>query len=109
MTLLAFVAQFEDEEWCMLVHGETRGKAKARFLRLDPSGMADNSYWNSIRLRRLPGQDDKPFTYETTLAAGFQFAASEYDENGDGIDGGPDDFVNDCDCEICKPKLTQPS
>jgi hypothetical protein len=94
MTMLAFVARFEGEEWCSLVHGETRGKAKSRFYRAWADGW--NS-WNEVRLRRLPGQDDTTFDYETAKAAGFEY----HDEYGD---GSPAEFMNDCDCEICGGK-----
>jgi hypothetical protein len=93
--MLAFVARFDEEEWCTLVHGETRGKAKSRFYR---AWWGDRDEWNDIRLRRLPGLDDTPFTYEAAKAAGFEYAHSEY------AGGSPADFINDCDCEICGGK-----
>lgn len=100
----AYVAQFKDEEWCTLIHGKTRAQAKYNFLHWEPTGMADRSYWNDIRLRRLPGLDDLPITYENAKAAGFEYAANEFDDDGNSLDDGPDHFVNDCCCEICKKK-----
>lgn len=93
----AYVARFDEEEWMMLIHGETRAKAKYRFLRCEPSGWADNSYWNSIRLSRLPEWDDKPFRDVPEIRNLFSYG--DYDENGDEIQS---PFINDCDCPICK-------
>lgn len=94
--MLAYIASIKGEEWCTLVHGETRGKAKYRFYRNSPQWI-DKEDWVFIRLRRLPGQDDKPFTFETALAAGFQY-------NNEMEDGDPDPegFTHDCDCPLCK-------
>jgi hypothetical protein len=98
--MLAFVALFDGAEWCDLIHGENRGKAKYRFMRVNPVGY-DPDLWNEIRLRRLPGQDDKPFTYENARAAGFQYNYGE-DDNIDGEFLPPEEFTSSCDCEICE-------
>ena len=94
--MLAYIARFECEEWCALIHGETRGKAKANFMRWEPSG-SGFYFWNNIRLLRLPGQDDKPFTYDNAKAAGFEYITGD----GDDFDG-PEYFSNFCNCELCK-------
>jgi len=91
----AFIAQFEDAEWCDLVHGETHGKAKSNFLRWNP-GTNDPGDYTMIRLRRIPGLDDKPFTFENAKQAGFT-----YQEEGD-EEPSPSDFINDCQCEVCQ-------
>ena len=95
--LKAYIANFEGEEWAMLIHGETRGKAKSRFWRCNPMGTSEIEAFKDIRLTRLPGQDNKPFTYENAKAAGF-----EYTEDDGSIPVWDGDFYNDCDCEICK-------
>ena len=33
---LAFIARFAGEDWVSLIHGQTRGQAKARFVRACP-------------------------------------------------------------------------
>lgn len=88
--MLAFIATFNEEDWCTLIHGETRGKAKARFVRCN---LGSELPYTDIRLRRLPGQDDLPFTSLNSKAAGF-----EYDVEDETIPG----FINDCDCPICR-------
>ena len=93
----AYIAIFDGEEWQTLIHGKTRGEAKSRFMRCEPSGVADHSYFNSIRLRRLPAWDNRPFIDGDEVRA--LFSSEERDENGDEI---PDPFINDCDCELCK-------
>jgi hypothetical protein len=87
--MLAFVGTFREEEWCTLIHGETRGKAKSRFERCNPGG----GRYTDIQLRKLPGQDDLPFTFLNAKAAGF-----EYENEDETIPG----FINDCDCPICR-------
>lgn len=96
--LKAYIANFEGEEWGMLIHGETKGKAKSRFMKCNPIGTTEIDAFKDIRLTRLPGQDNKPFTYENAKAAGFEF----YEEDGDTPDPDPGNFYNDCDCELCK-------
>jgi hypothetical protein len=92
--MLAFRAQMEDSDWCTLVHGETRGKAKSRFHRVNPASWGSNEFIY-IRLRRLPGLDNLPFTFENCGQAGFHFI----DEYGEELMEA--DFHNDCDCETC--------
>ena len=94
----AYVAEFEDSEWCMLVHGETRGKAKANFLHWNP-GTDDPDGYEMIRLRRLPGLDGLPFTFGNCARAGFYYEG----EDGDPADHDPHNFVNDCQCDVCNP------
>ena len=96
MTQLAFIARFAGEDWVQLIHGQTRGQAKARFVRTCPL-TADEGRFEDVRLRRLPGCDDKPLTQENAKAAGFEFTEE---------DGGPLperwEWDNSCDCEVCK-------
>ena len=94
--MLAYVAQYKEGEWCILVHGETRGKAKSQFVHCDPSSDYERSLWTEIRLRRLPRQDDKPFTYENAASAGFH-----YFDDWDGEALPREEFTNYCDCKIC--------
>ena len=93
----AWIVQYEDD-WCSLVHEETRGKACAYIMnKVDPG-----DGFIHFRAIRLPGLDDKPITYGNACEAGFHYLdeyqkplfppeADEY-------------FINDCSCEICKPK-----
>jgi hypothetical protein len=93
----AYRAEFEDSGWCILVHGETRGKAKSRFMQVQPDPwLADTDYWNDIRLLRIPGLDNKPITFANTAAAEFFYVDSETDKILDA-----NEFFNFCDCEIC--------
>jgi hypothetical protein len=97
----AYFAQYKNEDWGTLIHGETRGKAKSRFSRCDPSGEYYHGMWNKIQLTRVPGLDDKPFTYENGKAADWLYLSEDYDENGR-MSISELDWFNDCDCEICK-------
>jgi hypothetical protein len=92
----AYIAAYDGAEWCTLIHGETRGKAKYRFLRCEPSGEGNVSMFTEVRLTRLPGCDNQPFTDETIKATGFKFSTDETPP------GYIEPFVNDCDCWICK-------
>lgn len=96
MTLKAYYGYFKGEDWGTLVHGETRGKAKQRFARCEPSGFGSEG-WNDIRLQRKPSLDDIPFTWDNAKKAGFEYLLD------DSAHSFPiEEFVNDCDCEICK-------
>ena len=92
----AYYAYIDGEEWGILVHGETRGKAKLRFYRCEPSGNVGREDWISIRLRRQPEWDNKVF--EGKDFDEF-FDPESYDDQGDGIY--PHQF-NECNCELCK-------
>ena len=102
MTQLAFIARFSGEDWVELVHGETRAKAAYRFAQ---NHAGDGDYID-VRLRRLPGQDDKPFDFDTAKASGFTF---------DNEDGHYDEaemragfaIAMECRCELCGPKVRQ--
>ena len=84
----------EWEEYCILVHAETRGKAKAYGQARDPGfGFDDFTF---ISARRLPGLDGLPFTIENNRAAGFRY---QDDDGNDIVDG---EFYNDCGCGICR-------
>lgn len=96
MTQLAFIAKFAGETWCDLVHAETRGKAKMRFWR--EWGSTCYADFQDVRLRRLPGQDDLPFTFEATKAAGFQYNA---DCDDDFNYASSAEYTSCCDCVLC--------
>jgi hypothetical protein len=97
--LKAYFARFEGEEWGTLIHGETRGKCKSRFMRCNPMGSPDPDSFQDIRLKRVSGLDGKPFTFENAVAANFWF----YDEDGETKIEDPKEFgFPDCDCEICQ-------
>lgn len=89
--MLAYYASLKNEDWYTVVHGETRGKAKQRFLRCEPSGEITRYDWNDIRLTRLPEWDNKPF-----------HQGIEYNQ----IFSEGDDYIGnipvDCDCPLCQ-------
>ena len=91
MKLFAYYASFDGAEWVLVVHGETRGKAKQRFSKIEPSGDYWRGLWNDIRLTRLPEWDDKPFK-----------PGIEYNQ----LFSEGDDYVGympvDCDCPLCR-------
>jgi hypothetical protein len=98
--MLGFRAEFENADWCLLVHGETPGKAKSRFLRIDPCDGWDGGY-TDIRLTRIPGLDNRPITFENAHTAGFHYA---YEEEGEPDFDYEKAFSNECDCPICRAK-----
>lgn len=93
--MLAYVGELKDEEWCILVHGETRGKAKSRFASCNPEAPLDRYDFTFIRLQRFPALDNKPFTRSTLDEADFHFSNENEDDPATRI------FVNDCDCPLC--------
>ena len=91
----AWIGKYSGEEWVMLVHGETKGKAKANFHAWNP----DARQWNDfveVRVRRIPALDNLPLTYDNARDAGF------YYQDEDGTPLHVIYWVNDCICEICK-------
>jgi hypothetical protein len=94
--MLAYVGRIEGEDWCMPIHGETRGKAKVNFYKHAPI-ILDRCDFLFIRLTRMPALDDKPFTPETMEEAGFHYT----DEDGQQLSN--DNFINDCQCRVCVP------
>ena len=88
------ITNLKDWGYCILVHAETRGKAKARGHALDPGFEFDD--FTEISARRFPGLDGKPFNAENNKAAGFCY---QDDDGNDIVDA---EFYNDCDCELCK-------
>ena len=105
MTLKAYQVSVGGE-YCFLIHGETRSKAKYKAYKCDPAGPHSHSEWETLmfdfKLKRLPLLDDKPITYENAKAAGFEYIDQDKmpDENGDQF-ADPEDFYNDCPCYIC--------
>lgn len=57
--LKAYIARELEECVCTLVHGETPGLAKSSAMN---HGACENVEYCDVRLTRLPGCDDKPFT-----------------------------------------------
>lgn len=97
----AYRAEIEGEEWCILVHGETPGKAKRRFLRVCPDPwLASPEYWTEIRLRRVRDFDDLPITWENYQESWFVYTDPE---TGEAIR--EDGFENWCDCPICRASI----
>ena len=92
----AWVAEYKGEDWVMLVHGKTAAKAKSNFHRWNPGDFADSDYID-IRVRRVPGFDGMPFTYEISKDTEFY-----YTDLDTGLPLEKWDFPNDCECEICK-------
>lgn len=88
----AWTVSDRSEEWAGLFHAETEGKAKLKGM--EEYGLDD---FTEMRAKRIPGLDDKPITHQNALDAGFQYWD---DENGDYLK--PEDFQNDCRCDICK-------
>lgn len=97
---LAYYAQYKDEDWCMLIHGETRSKAKYRFSRCDPSCSYDHSMWTEIRLKRIPEWDDKPFDDCPEIRE--LFIPEGYTKDEEPIYSY---YYNDCNCDICCPPI----
>lgn len=97
------------DEYCFLIHGETRSKAKYRAYRCDPAGPHNHGEWETLmfdfKLKRLPLLDNKPITYENAKVAGFEYESEETDEHGDRLMAPAEEFPgSDCDCRVCKGK-----
>ena len=65
----AWIVYYYDNEWCDLVHAETRGKACAYIRDVIDTGLD----FIDFRAVRLPGLDNKPITYENAVEAGFHY------------------------------------
>ena len=85
---------FSPDEWVALVHAETRGKAIISATQI----VGSDEYYLDYRAHRKPGLDDKPFTYVNCAYADFYYL----DYTGDIAE--EDEFINYCNCEICKAK-----
>lgn len=96
MTMLAYIAYQEGEEWCLPVHGETRGKAKYNFMKFAPVTLTDLEFF-LVRVKRFPALDDKPFTTENLNASGWNYIDFVTDEPISN-----DLFINDCRCAVCR-------
>ena len=86
---------YYDDEWCSLVHAETRGKACAYIMnKIDPG-----DGFIHFHALRLPDLDNKPITFGNAGSAGFFYK----DEQEFGTVFYPEEtFINDCACKICK-------
>jgi hypothetical protein len=92
--MLAFIGFQEGEEWCMPVHGTTRGKAKYNFMKWAPC-VCDFDF-RLVRLRRMPAMDNKPFTPENLNVADWHYV----DEDVEPLSNA--NFINDCRCSVCQ-------
>jgi len=92
----AWIVYYYDNEWCSLVHAETRGKACAYIRDCINTGLLDFIDFHAVR---LPGLDDKSITYENAADAGF-FYQDDF-ESGLRLEA-EEVFINDCNCKICK-------
>ena len=89
-------AYIPDEDWGVFIHGETSGKAKQRAMRCSGFDWYD---FIDIHLRREPKLDNINLTYKNMIDVGRMYLNFE-SEPTEFI---PEyQFVNDCDCEICK-------
>ena len=91
----AWIGKYSGEGWVMLMHGETKGKAKANFHAWNPDARQRNDFVE-VRVRRIPALDNLPFTYDNARDAGFYYQ----DEDGTALH--EPYLINDCICEICK-------
>jgi hypothetical protein len=95
----AWVVSDLSNDWCGLLHAETRGDAKVKASREYYIDFVD------VRVSRLPGLDDKPITYDNAKAAGFRYEDPLGDGEYDEYDGicymKPEHFSNWCRCDIC--------
>ena len=96
----AWIVYYYDE-WCSLVHAETRGKACLYIRDTIDSGLD----FLDFRAIRLPGLDDKPITYGNACEAGFHYLDEYHEEKPLFPPEADEYFVNDCNCKICKPDL----
>ncbi|MBU0791725.1 MAG: hypothetical protein KKC55_14845 [Gammaproteobacteria bacterium] len=92
----AWIVYYYDE-WCSLVHAETRGKACAYIKDIIDTELD----FLDFRAIRIPGLDNKPITYLNTVKAGFRYQIED-DVYNPPIFTKPEYFVNDCNCKICK-------
>ena len=93
----AWVANFIFEDWVMLVHGENANKAKRNFWNWNPEGNNGYADYTEIRVKRVPGLDNLPITFDNAKKAGFSY----YDVDNMTEQLGANDFINDCDCDLC--------
>lgn len=78
-----------DQEWSVIVHADTRGKAVAKACNVE------NGEFIEFRTRRLPLIDDKPITRELMIASGWpeEYLEEPFD---------PTLWTFVCGCEHCK-------
>ncbi len=93
----AWIVYYYDNEWCNLVHAETKGKACAYIRDAIDVGLD----FLDFRAIRIPELDNKPITYNNAAESGFFYR----DEFSNGKRVAPEEsFINDCRCKICKQK-----
>ncbi len=80
------------DDWVVIVHAETRGRARAMGATVGPDWFTD------MRAIRLPTLDGKLITVTSLIEAGFQ---EKYEGWPIDVEG----YVFVCWCEICKDSL----
>jgi hypothetical protein len=79
-----------DEQYILLLHADTREKARYLAKICDPGLDFQDADWTDIQAIRFKKMDDKPFTIENLHVLGWWL-----DE---------DWYINECKCELCEIK-----
>jgi hypothetical protein len=90
---------FCGDEYCGLFHADTEGQAKLRMMYC----YGGDDYLQ-YRARRLPGLDGKPITYQNAKDAGFEYSDGDSSRLLSELE-----FINDCQCHICVPRISHRS
>ena len=85
-----------DNEWVVIVHADSRGKAR------QIGAHIDFSEFTEMRAVRLPRLDGKPVTRETLIDAGFPETVE-----GEPLD--PLGYIDFCPCDDCQRAMSTPS
>ena len=80
------------DEWMTLMHADTRGKA----IQSARDNVDGGESFIDFRAIRVPGLDDKPFTWNNVDAEEVGYV----DEDGNPLQ--ENEYFNDCRCSICK-------
>ncbi len=86
----AWEVMHKQEEWSVIVHADTRGKA----IVAGQSVGADD--FIELSARRLPLIDDKPVTKELMIESGWREGLLDSEMSG------ANDYTFPCGCEHCK-------
>ena len=87
--------QYDDERPAILIHAETRNKARKRGSDMWPDLMGLD--YVDAGARRVPELDDKPFTDKNVRESDcFETDGEDEESNYD--------YRSDCGCELCKKK-----
>lgn len=87
--MLAWYFTEKDSDWGIVVHGETRAKAKTRAKSVWPG---DEFIWTLLRAKRVPDLDNISLIAED---------AAKFFTDGD-EELKPEDYHNFCNCPLCK-------